>query len=118
MDKDAKKKYRLFALPLTNQNITLAADERFSRATPNPEPGYVLIYTDGKAPDNAEEITQERVKLLSQADERWLIDVNAALIAERIAENEPEIVRGLSESIERLEAELKRRKEEIERKGE
>ncbi len=117
MDNDAKKAYKLFALPLTSENIALAAKERFSRATPAPEPGYVLIYTDGNAPENAAEITKDRAGLLTAADERWLIDSNAVLIADQLAANETEVLRGLSEKIEALDAELKKRKEEYERKG-
>ena len=43
-----KTVYRLYALPLTANNIRAAAQERFSRATPTPAPGYVLVYTDGE----------------------------------------------------------------------
>lgn len=112
-----KISYKLFALPLTATNIAVAAQERFSRATPTPEPGYVLIYTDSDAPNGAEEITKESVGLLSAADERWLFDCNAALIAEQIELHKPDILRGISESIEALETELKKQKEDYDTKG-
>lgn len=118
MGEDAKKTYRLYAMPLTQSNIATAAAERFSRATPNPEPGYVLVYTNGEKPKQAEEITEGRTNLLSPADMRWLFDSNAAIIAEEMERNKPEILRGMSEKIEALEAELKRRKKELETKGE
>lgn len=112
------KKYRLFALPLNNENIEAASKARFSRATPSPEPGYVLIYTDGAKPKQATEITADKTELLSQADVRWLLDSNAALVAEEIEKNRPEIIRGLSERVETLEEELKRKKAELIERGE
>ena len=112
-----KTVYRLYALPLTSYNISIAARERFSRATPSPAPGYVLIYTDSEKPDGATEITKERVKLLSPADERWLFDSNAALIAEQIELHRPDILGGLAESIDALETELKNQKETLHTKG-
>ena len=118
MADDATKTYRLYALPLTGDNIALAAAERFSRATPTPEPGYVLIYTHSEPPRGAQEINEERTALLSQADIRWLFDSNAAIVAEEIEKNKPEVLKNLSARMETLEAELKRTKEKIDRKGE
>ena len=115
---DAIQKYKLYALPLTTENIMAAANERFSRATPTPEPGYVLIYTNGEAPKGATEITEEHADLLSTADARWLMDTGAALAAEEIEKHKPEVLKGISESIEALEEELKRKKEEISQRGE
>ena len=59
MANDAKQSYKLYALPLTTENILAAANERFSRATPTPEPGYVLIYSEGQKPEGSTEITAE-----------------------------------------------------------
>ena len=112
-----KTVYRLYALPLTATNINIASKARFSRATPSPVPGYVLIYTEGEKPDGAMEITKEQVNLLSPADERWLFDSNAALIAEQIELHKPDILGGLAESIDALETELKKQKETLEKKG-
>ena len=113
MESDARKKYALYALPLTEDNIRTAADARFSRATPTPEPGYVLIYTDGKMPKGAQEITPERASMLTAADARFLLDSAAALAAEELEKHKTEALQGLSESVEALEAELKRKKEEL-----
>ena len=113
-----KTVYRLYAMPLTANNIRAAAQERFSRATPSPAPGYVLVYTDGEKPRGSEEITKERVDLLSPADERWLFDSNTALIAEQIELHKPEVMKGLSESIAALETELRKKKAELEARGE
>ena len=117
MAEDGKTIYRLYALPLTISNIDIAAKYRFSRATPTPVPGYVLIYTDDNTPDGAYEITEDDAKLLSAADERWLFDSNAAIIAEEIELHKPDILRGLSERVEALETELKLKKEELSEKG-
>lgn len=113
MANDATEKYRLYALPLTNDNILIAAHERFSRATPTPEPGYVLIYTNGEKPDGAVCIDADHASLLTAADARWLLDSGAALAAEELEKHKPEVLKGLSESIEALEEELKRKKQEI-----
>lgn len=118
MGEDAKRTFKLYALPLSAENIAAAANERFSRATPTPEPGYVLIFTDGAAPEHAAEITEETAKLLSPADVRWLIDSNAAIVAEEIERRKPEVLKQLSEQIETLETELRRKKDEITSKGE
>ena len=113
MEKDAEKRYALYALPLTTDNIMLAANERFSRATPTPSPGYVLIYTNGEQPRGATEITAEHADLLSAADARFLMDCGAALAAEELEKHKPEVLKGLSETVEAREAELERKKKEI-----
>lgn len=112
-----KTVYRLYALPLTLENIKVAAQKRFSRATPTPAPGYVLIYTEEEQPEGSKEITKDQINLLSPADEQWLFDSNAVLIAEQIEKKQPEILKGLADSIEALEAELKRQKEAFDMKG-
>lgn len=117
MGNDEKKTYRLYALPLTSENIALAAENRFSRATPSPEPGYVLVYTNGDAVKGAVEIGENNANRLSNADIRWLMDSSAAIMAEEIEKNKPEVIRHLSESVEALEDALQRKKEEIDRKG-
>ena len=118
MEKDAKKAFKLYAMPLTAENVAVGSRERFCRATPTPQPGYVLVYTDADAPKQAVEITQDSSKLLTQADVRWLFDSNAAIIAEEIELNKPQIMKRLSDSVETLETELQRKKEEILQKGE
>lgn len=110
-----KKVYRLYALPLTSENIGLAAKERFSRATPSPEPGYVLIYSASVMPD-AIEITENEVSRLSGGDSRWLFDCNTAIIAEEIKRHEEEVVKDMAFRMEALESELRKRKEELDRK--
>lgn len=118
MEQNAEKRYRLFALPLTAENIMAAANERFSRATPSPEPGYVLIYSNGDAPEGAKEITDEHVDLLSAQDARWLLGNAATLAAEELEKHKTEALKGMSESVVALEAELERIKNEIIQRGE
>lgn len=113
-----KKTYRLYALPPSWESVAMAVSERYSRATATPSPGYVLIYSAGEKPKGAREITQETKSLLSDADRQWLMECGAAILAEEAAKQQPELMRSLSERIEALESELKRRKEELEKKGE
>lgn len=101
-----QKKYKLYALPLDAKSIEKAAKYRFSRATPNPAPGYVLIYADGRKPNDAVEITEKTASCLSPADVQWLIDSGAAILADEIEKNKPEVLKHLSESVETLENEL------------
>ena len=118
MENEKERKYALYALPLTGENIAIAAKERFSRATPSPEPGYVLIYNQESAMPGATEITAEHAELLSPADARWLMDIGAALAAEEIEKHKPEVLKGLSESMESLEAELRKVKDEFKNRRE
>lgn len=118
MEAENRRVYRLYALPMTGENIALAAGERFSRATPTPEPGYVLVYTDGNAPTKSVEVTADTASLLTPPDIRWLIDCGAAVAAEELEKHRPEVLRDMSEKIEALETELRKKKEELNRKGE
>ena len=114
---DAITTYRLYALPLTTESILTAMNERFSRATPKPEPGYVLIYTAGKQPDGSQQITEDNQTLLSSDDQTWLLESGAVILAEEAAKQQPILMQNLSERVEALEKELERRQREIERKG-
>lgn len=118
MANDANERYTLYALPLTTDNIFVAAGHRFSRATPTPEPGYVLIYTNGEAPKGAEIIGEERASMLSVADMRWLCDNRVALIADELERHKDEVPTELAKTIEALETELQRKKQEISQRGE
>ena len=116
MKKNGKKNYRLYALPLTAENIELAARERFSRATPFPAPGYVLVYTRsplGTSREDAVEITKETLGRLTEQDNRWFYDCNAVILAEEMQKNQPELMKILSERVTALEEELRKRKAEL-----
>lgn len=112
MANDKKITYRLFALSLNRRNVELAADERFSRVTPN----YVLIYTTGAKPDGSIGVAAWEVDQLSEADRVWLYDCNTAILAEESEKRKPEVIRSISERMERLEEELRKLKDE-EKKG-
>lgn len=116
-DVDGKITYRLYALPLTWESIYIAERERFSRATPTPEPGYVLIYTADKQPERSKAITEQQRELLTKADMTWLAECGATILAEEAARNQSKLMESLSERVTALEEELRRRKQEIKTKG-
>lgn len=118
MSETPRTAYRLYAMPLTLEYVEAAAQYRYSRATPTPAPGYVLIYTDEDKPDGAEEITEEQKELLTADDARWLCDSRSAILFEEVEAHLREMRKGLPDVIEALETELKRRKEEITNGGE
>lgn len=107
MGDEAKKTYKLFALPLSAKNIDAAAGARFSRATAR----YVLIYTHDTAPENSVEIGIEEVSRLSKEDYDWLTDCNFLILAESAKENESKIAADISKRLDVLESELKKEKE-------
>lgn len=102
-----KVKYQLFATAVNEASIALCEKERFCRITP----AYVLIYTRKKRIANAVKIGENEIERLTESDERWLWDCNSAILAEEVRRRTPEIIKDLSEKMERLEAELKTAKE-------
>lgn len=117
MPESEKIVYKLYAMPLSAKSMKEMAKARFSRATPFPDPGYILVYTDGEPPKDSAEITKEREELLSEADKTWLNDTNRTIIAEVVERHRPDILKSLSDRMSALEAELKRRKQEMMEKG-
>lgn len=113
MEETGKRTYRLYALPPTPAGIEAAMGERYSRITPLPAPGYALIYTADGKPDGSEEITDDKAHLLSDDDKQWLMSCGASILAEEAMKQEPEIMARISENIEALEAELRRRQAEL-----
>lgn len=111
------KKYRLYAAPLVDESISLAEKAKFSRVTATPAPGYVLIYTDGSSPKGAMEITPDKTELLSVQDATWLVQINMTLAEERIQANSEDFLRDMSEKMAALETELKKQKDEMEKRG-
>lgn len=111
------EKYRLYAAPLVEASISAAEKARFSRVTATPAPGYVLIYTDGASPKGAMEITPDKTELLSVQDATWLVESNMRLAEERIQANSEAFLRDMSEKMTALESELKKQKEEMEKRG-
>ena len=100
-----RKKYRLYAMPVKNENIQDAQTERFSRITPE----YVLIYTRHVKKD-LPEITDKNIKVLSDSDRQWLSDCNMALIGEEVSRGSNEFVAEMSRKIAELEKALVKEK--------
>lgn len=104
---EAKKPYRLYAMPLTQENMEIAYGERFSRITR----GYVLIYTRENAPENCVEIGIEEINRLTSEDYAWLSDCNCLIVADAAKANEAQIASDLKKRMEVLEMALKAEKE-------
>lgn len=100
------RKYRLFALPYSLENVDFASSFRFSRVTPE----YILIYaqrtrmkpTDGKAV----EVRETDITRLSKKDEEWLFDCGMSLFADIAASQNRDDIERLTEMVNRLEEEL------------
>lgn len=107
-----KKKYRLYAMNVSEESMAIAQDERFSRITPR----YVLVYAKRKHPEwGGAEITEQDISILTPADRRWLTDCNMALIATEISDNRSSFVSNLEIKIAELEKALIREKEMVDR---
>ena len=102
-------KYRLFALPPTNEGIEVAQKNRFSRVTKD----YALVYSDEEV-KGGKEVTEENLYRLTKADSKWIQDCNYAIIFEETKRKEKEISANLSDTINRLEEVLKESKEDLE----
>ena len=105
--RNQKKKYRLFALPTTEENVRRAEKERLSRITVD----YVLIYKSGKPVKDAAEITDAEAYRLTEAERRWLFDSNLALIMEESKNNVDGIMESFSKKLDALEAALEKQKQ-------
>ena len=106
MAEKAKKTYRLFALPMTEENVAQTEMQRFCRATPR----YVLVYTDGNAPDGSVEIGNDDLHRLTQGDKNWLTDCNFIILAQELKQNENAIATDVGKRLEALEEALKSEK--------
>lgn len=104
-------KYRLYAMPLGEESVSVATRERFSRIAER----YVLIYTTAEQPTASAEIEAKEIKRLSAADEKWLFDCNIVILAAETQKHQAELLDSLSKKIGRLEkalAEEKSKREE------
>ncbi len=100
------KKYRLYAIPYSLENVEFASEFRFSRVTSD----YILIYTQ-KARMNipvgkAAEVKENDISLLSKMDGAWLFDCGLSLFADIAANQSKDSIGKLSEMVSRLEEEL------------
>lgn len=118
MNSDPKKTYEVYALPLTTENVSLASEYRFMRATASPAPGYVLVYTEQEPPEGSIHIDEDKAQMLTDTDWRWLMASRTELIAEALEEHASETLEDLSNTVAALERELQRKKRELEAEGE
>lgn len=103
---------RLYALPYSDESVKTATRERFSRISG----GYVLLYTDGVAPEKSVEIGESDAYRLNTREKEWLRECNLILLSENIKENAEKLAEDMRERVGRLEealrAEQKKLKEE------
>lgn len=104
----AKVKYRLWATATNDESMREAEKARFSRVGI----AYVLIYAR-KKPETGKwaEITDGSVNALNAEEAQWLWDCNVTLIAEDTAKNRENILRGVNEKLDALEAALRKQRE-------
>lgn len=100
--------FRLWALPVTAENIVTAAKNEYARIGDR-----ILIYSDSKRkPKGAYEITDEASYLtLSDEETGWLLRCNLSIYEKFIAEHEEEMKKGQYEFLRALEAELERERQ-------
>ena len=98
-DKSAKASYKLFAMEATYENVLVATKEKYYRITAD----YILVYTNGDAPENSVEFTDGDAVRLSDSEMQWLFDINVELLQEQIAKETPQIVERLSAYLNQLE---------------
>lgn len=100
------RKYRLFALVYSLENVNYASSFRFTRVTPE----YILVYTQRsriKPPvGRVAEVKENDIALLSKMDEAWLFDCGISLFADFATRQKAEDTERLTEMINRLEEEL------------
>jgi hypothetical protein len=106
MANDAKKTYRLFALPMTTDSVARITKERFCRATTR----YALVYTADTAPENSVEIGREELHRLTQGDQDWLTDCNFLILAEELKRHETDIAGSIDAKLEAFAEALKAEK--------
>lgn len=108
------KKYRLFALEYSPENVDFTSQFRFSRVTPK----YILVYAQRSrlnAPNgNAVEVKEEDIGLLSKLDEAWLFDCGISLFADIAAKRDRESMDKLTQMVSRFEQELAIEQEGVE----
>lgn len=101
-----KRKYRLYLLRATVENVRIAQRYRFCMA--NAE--YILIYTDDFIPSNESVqyhiIEEKDLSRLSTKERVWLLESNMAIISEESEKKQDEIMQSFGERLSRLEQEL------------
>ena len=111
MHETENKIFRLYALSVTPYNFYHAVERRFSRILPE----YILIYTDGDAPERSVEVTQEHIHRLTKEDTRWIMECAGYLLMERLEKEKPAVAKHLSDMIDALGAALEEEREKLSR---
>ena len=98
-----KKRYRLYALPVTAENVVKAAKCGFARVA-----SRVLIYTDAdRKPRGAIEITDDTADVILTDEEiAWLFGCNVKIYEEFLSQNRESLEKGQKKFFETLEKEL------------
>ncbi len=110
---ETTKKYQLYLLHNTEENVRLAETFRFYRVNKQ----YILIYTDTfYLHDDFTRyhiIDKKETDKLSDREKVWLLESNMKIIEEETAKKQDQIVQSFSERLSRLEAELEKESERI-----
>lgn len=100
------KEYRLWACKPTAKNMRALQGFPHFKAGPR----YCLVI-DEKGPKGAIEITGEHVKLLTERDWNWILQVRDELLMADEAEHREELTAAKERFLSRFEAELLKRRE-------
>lgn len=114
MHETENKIFRLYALSVTPENVEQAVERRFSRILPE----YILVYTDGEAPERSVEVTQEHLYRLTKEDQSWIMECAGYLLMERLEKEKPAVEKRLSDMIDALGAALDEERAKLSRDGE
>lgn len=96
------RKYRLYAMKITQENISYAISQRFNRITSK----YILVYKTGSAGKGAVEIKNSDLKRLTLTDEKWLLTCNITILQEEALRTAPQTAQYLNDMIDKLEIAL------------
>lgn len=104
--------YKLFATVVNDETMAKAAQERFSRITPQ----YILIYRKTKPRTmQCVEIKGKDTERLTSRDRLWLRDCIMALMTEAAAKSKEQSKKRLAELVDALEQALREEQEKLEK---
>lgn len=103
------ERYRLYIGTLTEENVTVALNEAYSRATRT----HVLIYKKGKKPDGFKEVTDVDVFRLPVSDQKWLQEVNTEIMRLFLIRHAEEEKRAERKFLTEFEKELEKEREKL-----
>lgn len=103
------ERYRLYIGTLTEENVTVALNEAYSRATRT----HVLIYKKGRKPDGFKEVTDVDVFRLPVSDQKWLQEVNTEIMRLFLIQHAEEEKRAERKFLTEFEKELEKEREKL-----